>query len=669
MNDQSKVSLNLEAKPYIPKTFHFVSTNQMTPLQLPNNKPFIPLSFNISGSKFQHTGLSLAGSKPFIPKTKLKEMQAPPPVKTYLEYFIDDRDTKQSYNFDYDYMISFEKWEICQETKLLSEQFLLHLDNFKNVISEEVKTNIQNKQGQRKKNYKQSNCKLNDKKDETDLSVFGRKDISKELALAEEFRKKIDEEAEKDPIRFKITEHLNILTVDNYSTTADNIYEIIKDDINKQEIFLDVLFNKSVNEKPYVKLYAKLCKEFDKKLPQKVEKKEEKDKNAPAKKPTSVMRAKLLDKCRQIFKIENNEKFDEYIKVQDPDEREIKLKKFVLGNVNFIGELINIQILSKKILKQCLDNLFLRYNNTSTDKSLKMINLEAIVILLDNFGTLLKIKKEKMKEADKKTFNELVNGYLKKLGEIIEKEKNIVAYVKYKIINLIERSKNNWEKSRYEKSLEAKGKKDLEDENENQEIETNLQTLTQDEINEKMGRDLINFKDHILEEEGTPENYNWLTVDKIYQEHGNSVAQIIQGFLFSCLDFVEDKKRLDLAKKYFNELIFYYKKNLSFKEKQEIVEKTVHLLKTARDLSLDNDLIKDVWGIILSNLIRAHLFNREDLIELNNLEKDDLKAIFIIIAKIIKEDKDAKIHYEKCKFVQQNKSLYEEAMKEINNKS
>ena len=51
------------------------------------------------------------------------------------------------------------------------------------------------------------------------------------------------------------------------------------------------------------------------------------------------MRTKLLDKCREIFKIENNEKFDEYIKVQDKDERNIKLKNFVLGNVNFIGEI------------------------------------------------------------------------------------------------------------------------------------------------------------------------------------------------------------------------------------------------------------------------------------------------------------------------------------------
>ena len=177
---------------------------------------------------------------------------------------------------------------------------------------------------------------------------------------------------------------------------ADQIYNIIEKDIESQVKFLDVLFNKSVNEKSYVALYAKLCKDFDKKLPQKAPPKEDKKTDKP-KKSNSMMRTKLLDKCREIFKIENNEKFDEYIKVQDKEERNIKLKNFVLGNVNFIGELINIQILSKKIVKQCLNNLLERFYDKNSDESLKMINLEAVVILLNNFGTLLKEREKKQK--------------------------------------------------------------------------------------------------------------------------------------------------------------------------------------------------------------------------------------------------------------------------------
>ena len=74
-----------------------------------------------------------------------------------------------------------------------------------------------------------------------------------------------------------------------------------------------------------------------------------------------------------------------------------------------------------------------------------MINLEAVVILLNNFGTLLKEREKKLKEEDKKTFNEVVDEYLKKLEEIINnKSIPIDPPVKFKIINLIDKSKNNW---------------------------------------------------------------------------------------------------------------------------------------------------------------------------------------------------------------------------------
>ena len=675
----SSLKLNLNATPYVPNFMkNTISAKppisqqpsqqtsqpkpQQTPLQTPLSAP-------------QHTSLSI-NAKAFIPKNYKKnptpapaqpQPPKPKPKKVYKEYFVIDEDDKQQFNFDYDYMISFENWEICNELKLLTPELLQHLEDFKIMEEEPIKQNNMNNKGKKKYYGDKKNKDSEKKKENVDLSNFGRKDISKEIAMAEQFKKKIDEEAERDPVRFKITEFLNILTVDNYKSTADKIYEIIEKDIESQEKFLDVLFNKSVNEKAFVGLYAKLCKDFDKKLPQKAPLKEDKKTDKP-KKSNSMMRTKLLDKCREIFKIENNEKFDEYIKVQDKVERNIKLKNFVLGNVNFIGELIKIQILSKKIVKQCLNNLLARFSDSKSDESLKMINLEAVVILLNNFGTLLKEREKKLKEDDKKAFNTVVDEYLQKLEEIINDTKSpIDAPIKYKIINLIDKSKNNWEKSKFEKSIEAKGKKDLEEEEElekTEKVKASKKLYTQDEIIEEISKDLINFKDHIYEEEGTPANYGWEIVESIYKEHGNSVADMIQGFLYSCIDFVQNEKTLKLVKDYFNEMIFYYKSILSMEEKREIVKKTNHLLKVARDASLDNLLVKDVWAIILSNLIRYHLFNRDDLIELNGIDEEDLKTVFQIIAKIIKEDAGAKIHYDKCKFVMQNKKLYDEAMKE-----
>ena len=655
---QPQLKLNLNAPAYVPK-----NKNNQPPSQPPSQKQ---TKLNINSAafipKYKKTTATPAASKP-QPQT-----EKPKPKKIVREYFVIDEDDKQEFNFDYDYMISFENWEICQETKLLSEEFLKHLEDFKIVETEQIKQNNANNKG-KKKYYGDKRNKEEKKKENIDLSNFGRKDFSKEISLAEQFKKKIDEEAEKDPIRFKITEYLNILTVDNYKSTSEKIYEIIEKEIENQEKFLDVLFNKSVNEKAFVGLYAKLCKDFDKKLPQKAPLKEDKKSDKP-KKYNSIMRTKLLDKCREIFKIENNEKFDEYIKVQDKQERNTKLKNFVLGNVNFIGELIKIQILSKKIVKQCLNNLFARFNDAKSDESLKMVNLEAIVILLNNFGTLLKEKEAKLKEDDKKTFNTVVDEYLQKLEDIITKnDTSIDQPIKYKIINLIDKSKNNWEKSKFEKSIEAKGKKDLEEEEENEKndkVKATQKLYSADEVQEEIAKDLINFKDHIFEEEGTTSDYSWEIVESIYKDHGNSVADMIQGYLYSCIDFVQNQKTLNLVKDYFNELIYYYKDTLSGKEKKDIVKKTIHLLKVARDSALDNLLIIDVWAIILSNLIRYHLFNRDDLIELNEIDKEDLKTVFLIIAKIIKEDPDAKIHYDKCKFISLNKALYEEVMNEHN---
>ena len=654
---QPQLKLNLNAPAYIPKTKinppPQQSASKYTSLNV-NSAAFIP--------KSKKTNTPSVTSQP------MTQPEKPKPKKIVREYFVLDEDDKQEFNFDYDYMISFENWEICQETKLLSEEFLKHLEDFKIVETEQIKQNNTNNKG-KKKYYGDKRNKEEKKKETVDLSNFGRKDFSKEISMAEQFKKKIDEEAEKDPIRFKITEYLNILTVDNYKSTSEKIYEIIEKDIENQEKFLDVLFNKSVNEKAFVGLYAKLCKDFDKKLPQKAPLKDDK-KTDKVKKYNSIMRTKLLDKCREIFKIENNEKFDEYIKVQDKQERNTKLKNFVLGNVNFIGELIKIQILSKKIVKQCLNNLFARFNDSKSDESLKMVNLEAIVILLNNFGTLLKEKEAKLKEDDKKAFNSVVDEYLQKLEEIINKnDTSIDQPIKYKIINLIDKSKNNWEKSKFEKSIEAKGKKDLEEEEENEKndkVKATQNLYTADEVQDEIAKDLINFKDHILEEEGKPSDYSWEIVESIYKEHGNSIADMIQGYLYSCIDFVQNQKTLNLVRDYFIELIYYYKDSLSGKEKKDIVKKTNHLLKVARDSALDNLLIIDVWAIILSNLIRYHLFNRDDLIELNEIDKEDLKTVFLIIAKIIKEDPDAKIHYDKCKFVSLNKALYEEVMKENN---
>ena len=84
-------------------------------------------------------------------------------------------------------------------------------------------------------------------------------------------------------------------------------------------------------------------------------------------------------------KHEINNAIKKVIKGENKEERDNKLKKFFLGNINFIGELINISVLSKKIVDQCIETLLKKYQNETEGGVKKYIALEGAVILLDKF--------------------------------------------------------------------------------------------------------------------------------------------------------------------------------------------------------------------------------------------------------------------------------------------
>ena len=371
-------------------------------------------------------------------------------VKIVNNYFIisNEEYKKSKQEYSNNYIIQFKNWKISQESKLLNDDVINHINQMNNFIIEKPKESEYYKKSYfiskysfaKKNSFPNDSTEIEKRESLENLMKWGRKDISNEIKLAEKYKEKLDELKQKDPIKFDLTELLNILTVDNYEETKNLIYDKISSNIQFQEKFLDVLFQKAINEKAFVNLYAKLCKELDKSLPQRMETNQNNGKIN--KKNPSIFRSKLLDKCREIFKIDNNTKINEYIKETDPFEREIKLKKFILGNVNFIGELIRNQIISRKNVFGCITNLFKRFEKEGGDRQLKLINLEGIVILIDKFGTLMNSQLVKINETELRDFEKKIEDYIQKL-ELIQSKDNIPGYIKYKIINLIEKKKSN----------------------------------------------------------------------------------------------------------------------------------------------------------------------------------------------------------------------------------
>ena len=612
--------------PYGPPQPQYIKPTYAQPQQ-PHEQSSTPLVASLNKT-------TLKNSKPFYPKSLMNKIkdesgttkeQLPKQKKQTVRdhyFLVDEQDdtaqpqSKKKVKFDLEYMESFGDWEISKEKKLLTEDLLKHLEGFK-IVEEEIQKQTsmpfkdKRKQGGKSKKYDNSmaqsailpSSSAKDNDDEfkrssakdtnsiLSMEQWGRKDISKEVELAEQFKQKLEEIKQADPIKFEITELLNILTKDNYDDIKDKIFNIIQSNIEYQIKYLDVLFIKAVKEKFFVELYAKMCKDLDKILPQKI------NNETPNKKSTSAMRSNLVEKCRQIFKIENEEKFDSYVKVNDPSERDNIVKKFVLGNVTFISALINHQVLSKKIVLQCIENLFKRFESDAGESTLRLVHLEGIVEMMNNFGTLLKKKEGKIKEEELNMFNQKIDEYINKL-EKVKEEPMLPGHVKYKIINLIERKKDNWVESKSQRALVAKSK----EESRKEFLESQKPFIpiashddlpfNEVEISSKIRDDLIKWRDHLDEE--SKSEFDWSTVEDMYWKRKNTIADILLGYVESCIDFVDKPQNLPIATSYFKELIDYYSTKMSKDEKFKVVDKTLELLKNVYDLALENKLVYDV---------------------------------------------------------------------------
>lgn len=241
---------------------------------------------------------------------------------------------------------------------------------------------------------------------------------------------------------------------------------MIKSGQENQEKFIEVLFKKAVTEKSYVVIYARLCKDVDRELIPKEDpnlKTSISGKKPPAR--TSVFRTKLLEKCKNVFKNEDQDEISLYTSIKDPEERQQRQKAFLLGNVNFIAEMIINKILSKKVVNQCINNLFSRVEKYENDNNfMKHVCLEGIVILTDKFGTLVNRQDAKITNEDQEKYNQDIEGYLNRLYEIQDIEKNLPGHIRFKIINLIEKKHKNWEESIVESTRKIKGKEEVREE-------------------------------------------------------------------------------------------------------------------------------------------------------------------------------------------------------------
>ena len=113
-------------------------------------------------------------------------------------------------------------------------------------------------------------------------------------------------------------------------------------------------------------------------------------------------------------------------------------------------------MVSKKVGTQTINNLINKYykfekSNDKSNNNNKYLYLECIIIMVDKFGTGLMINKENIRCYEREIFEKEIHQHIEFLKNVLNNEKNnININLKYKLINLIEKSKNNWKSYLFE---------------------------------------------------------------------------------------------------------------------------------------------------------------------------------------------------------------------------
>ena len=243
--------------------------------------------------------------------------------------------------------------------------------------------------------------------------------------------------SEKDTFK-EITVRLNKLTLEKFDILALQIKDLLVADLEKVQELVKTIFEKAIDEEFFSMIYAKLCKYLAIAM----------SSDDPSVEAIPMFRKTLLNCCQQEFeratqadaaasKLEASKKeaaaaaekaegeaggekkevSKEEAAKKRAEEREEgyarnKVKRHMLGNIRFIGELFKEDLVSSMIMLHCINHLM-------PNKHAEEANMEALCKLLDTAGgkwekQMLKAKKNKRMTAEseatvKRTFSTMVD--------------------------------------------------------------------------------------------------------------------------------------------------------------------------------------------------------------------------------------------------------------------
>ena len=248
--------------------------------------------------------------------------------------------------------------------------------------------------------------------------------------------------------------------------------------------------------------------------------------------------------------------------------------------------------------------------------------------------------------------------------------------MRYSIINLIDKKNNNYKQSEFEKYITAKSKKEIEEEakeikniqkKEKDIILSEKEEINQEQINEKIEKDLYGYKDIIINE-GNSDNYLWSITTDLYDVKLKGFDDILEGFIVSSAFFIEKKENIFYAKSYINELIVYYGSKMEENEKKDLINKVIYLFELIKDFAFETPDIFEIYEYVIYLFIKNRVFNMKDLEKIfaakeNSKEKEDvniMSKVFQNIFNLMVQDDEIELknEFKELHFINKYKDLF-----------
>jgi len=224
---------------------------------------------------------------------------------------------------------------------------------------------------------------------------------------------------------------LNKLTPEKFTMLVSKLFQIGINDERVLQGVIALLYDKAITEKSFCEMYARACRVLHENLQaQETKEAEENPDKAPteeeSKKKVSFKKI-LLTRCQEEFERPLDQAVEGESEAEATIRKDAAMKRS-MGNVKFVGELYKIELLTERIMHQCIRKLLGDIKNPAPE------DVESLCNLMKTIGSKLDIEKAKS----------YMDQYFDRMEHMASDEVGLATRLRFMLKDVIELRRSKW---------------------------------------------------------------------------------------------------------------------------------------------------------------------------------------------------------------------------------